>query len=159
MSAVQVVEGDVGDVKDMVRITCASGHPHASRTFRFFLAIDPKADDTKEAVMGCAVFYPIFGLERGVELYLDNIVVRKKYQRRGVARALMQALRDQCLKEGISRVTWEVMSDNDGAIALYEGLQPPCVFKEKRLHWELKVCHHLYLCTHFPLILSSRRSR
>jgi len=104
------------------------------------LAIDPEEADAKEAVMGCCTFYPLFSFDRGVHLYLDNIVVRKKHQRKGVAKALMHAVRECGLKEGLkSTVSWEVMDDNEGALALYRGLSPPCRFREKTQHFELKV--------------------
>ena len=58
--------------------------------------------------MGCAVFYPMLRLDIGPHLYLDNIVVRKKYQRRGVAKALMHRVREEAAKAEMKFVTWQV---------------------------------------------------
>ena len=62
--------------------------------------MDPPAsqEDKKEAIMGCAVFYPMLRLDIGQHLYLDNIVVRNKHQRKGVARALIYRLREEAAK-------------------------------------------------------------
>jgi len=128
--------------------------------------MDPPAsqEDKKEAIMGCAVFYPMLRLDIGQHLYLDNIVVRNKHQRKGVARALMYRLREEAAKSNMKLITWQVqatitaipptvgvlnclrvlqvMEDNEGALALYRGLDPPCRFGPPMIHVELKVRSH-----------------
>ncbi|WP_172386276.1 GNAT family N-acetyltransferase [Streptomyces sp. MNP-20] len=59
-------------------------------------------------------------------LYLKELYVRAPARRRGVARALMAALRDKAEALGCSRVEWTADSDNPPALALYKalGVQP-----------------------------------
>lgn len=53
------------------------------------------------------------------EGYITNVAVRPEARRRGVARALLDALRVRA--EGLSFITLEVRASNAAAIALYEG--------------------------------------
>ncbi|MFF9894989.1 GNAT family N-acetyltransferase [Streptomyces longispororuber] len=59
-------------------------------------------------------------------LYLKELYVRAPARRRGVARALMAALRDEAEALGCSRIEWTADSDNPPALALYKalGVQP-----------------------------------
>ena len=56
------------------------------------------------------MFYPILRLDVGRVMYLDNIVVRNKHQRKGVAKALMHAVREAASSMGIKLMAWEVLS-------------------------------------------------
>lgn len=54
------------------------------------------------------------------EVQLHKIVVRRQHWRQGIARKLFQAMTDQALACGLSRVTLEVRRTNEAAIKLYE---------------------------------------
>ncbi|MEB4211790.1 GNAT family N-acetyltransferase [Mycobacterium sp. 94-17] len=55
-------------------------------------------------------------------IYLEDLFVRPKFRRRGLARALMGALAAECLQRGYTRLSWAVLNWNADAIALYDGI-------------------------------------
>lgn len=80
-----------------------------------------------DEVLGLASYsllWPAAGAD--TSLYLKELYVRTAARRRGVARALMSALRDEAAARGCSRVEWTADTDNPPALALYEalGVQP-----------------------------------
>ncbi|WP_255946976.1 GNAT family N-acetyltransferase [Streptomyces odontomachi] len=70
-------------------------------------------------------------------LYLKELFVRAAARRRGVARALMAALREAARDAGCTRIEWTADTDNPPALALYEALGaaplPVKVFYRTRL--------------------------
>ncbi|WP_338699222.1 GNAT family N-acetyltransferase [Streptomyces sp. Q6] len=80
-----------------------------------------------DEVLGMASYsrlWPAAGAD--TSLYLKELFVRESARRRGVARALMSALREEAVRLGCSRVEWTADTDNPPALALYEalGVQP-----------------------------------
>lgn len=67
-----------------------------------------------------AYLWPAAGT--GSSLYLKELYVRESARRRGVARALMDALKRIAEEAGCSRVEWTADTDNHAALALYEAL-------------------------------------
>jgi ribosomal protein S18 acetylase RimI-like enzyme len=67
--------------------------------------------------------------------YISNVAVKKEYQRRGIARALMQAALEHIRRQHAARVRLNVRPQNEGAIKLYQELG----FKtlETRAQWTL----------------------
>jgi ribosomal-protein-alanine N-acetyltransferase len=55
------------------------------------------------------------------EAWVNNIAVRRDAQRRGVGRALLEALLAEATRRGVRRVFLEVAVDNEPALALYAG--------------------------------------
>ncbi|HZA10078.1 GNAT family N-acetyltransferase [Mycobacterium sp.] len=55
-------------------------------------------------------------------IYLEDLYVRPKFRRRGLARALLSELARECVDNGYSRVTWAVLDWNVDAIAFYESV-------------------------------------
>ena len=55
-------------------------------------------------------------------IHLEDLFVRERFRRRGLARALLATLARECVANGYSRLSWSVLDWNTGAIALYEGL-------------------------------------
>lgn len=76
-----------------------------------------------DEVLGMASYsflWPAAGAD--TSLYLKELFVRETARRRGVAGALMQALRDAAAEAGCSRVEWTADTDNPPALAFYEAL-------------------------------------
>lgn len=74
-------------------------------------------------VLGMASYtflWPASGAESS--LYLKELYVREGARRRGIARALMDALRDEATDTGCSRVEWTADRDNPTALAFYKAL-------------------------------------
>jgi GNAT superfamily N-acetyltransferase len=55
-------------------------------------------------------------------IYLEDLFVRARFRRRGLARALLAALAAECVENGYTRLSWAVLNWNSDAIALYDGL-------------------------------------
>lgn len=53
------------------------------------------------------------------EAWINNIAVRREAQRRGIGRALLDALVDEARRNGVRQVLLEVAADNDAAQHLY----------------------------------------
>ncbi|WP_327655686.1 GNAT family N-acetyltransferase [Streptomyces sp. NBC_00483] len=102
---------------DQIRVALFSEQPAAT----VLLARD--GDD----VLGMASYsrlWPAAGAD--TSLYLKELFVREPARRRGVAGALMAALREEAVRLGCSRIEWTADTDNPPALALYAalGVQP-----------------------------------
>jgi GNAT superfamily N-acetyltransferase len=70
-----------------------------------------------------ALWFRNFSTWDGVAgIYLEDLFVRDKFRRRGLARALLATLARECVDNGYSRLTWAVLDWNVNAIALYDGV-------------------------------------
>ena len=81
--------------------------------------------DGKVAAM--ALWFLNFSTWDGIAgIFLEDLFVRPRFRRRGLARALLSALADECLDNGYTRLSWAVLNWNSDAIALYDrvGAQP-----------------------------------
>ena len=69
---------------------------------------------------GCAFWHRSFATSRGCEvMYLEDLSVLPQYRRKGVARALLQALAAEAKRRGYPSIYWLMKSWNEGARALY----------------------------------------
>ena len=55
-------------------------------------------------------------------LYLEDLFVRPQARGRGVGKALLKALAQRCVDEGLGRMEWAVLDWNAPAIAVYDAL-------------------------------------
>ncbi|BBY78688.1 N-acetyltransferase GCN5 [Mycolicibacterium parafortuitum] len=55
-------------------------------------------------------------------IYLEDLFVRARFRRRGLARKLLATLARECVEHGYSRLSWAVLDWNVNAIALYDGV-------------------------------------
>lgn len=55
-------------------------------------------------------------------IYLEDLYVRPRFRRRGLARALLSALARECVEAGYTRLSWAVLDWNVDAIALYDSV-------------------------------------
>jgi GNAT superfamily N-acetyltransferase len=55
-------------------------------------------------------------------IYLEDLFVRPRFRRRGLARALLSELARECVAAGYTRLTWAVLDWNVDAIALYDAV-------------------------------------
>jgi GNAT superfamily N-acetyltransferase len=55
-------------------------------------------------------------------IYLEDLYVRPRYRRRGLARGLLATLAGECVHNGYTRLSWAVLNWNSDAIALYDGI-------------------------------------
>lgn len=70
-----------------------------------------------------ALWFRTFSTWDGVAgIYLEDLFVRDKFRRRGLARALLATLARECVDNGYTRLAWEVLDWNVNAIALYDAV-------------------------------------
>jgi GNAT superfamily N-acetyltransferase len=70
-------------------------------------------------VAGMALWYPTFSTFLSVRgIWLEDLIVRPEFRRRGVASALLGEL----VGRSPGRVEWEVLDWNEGAIGLYQAV-------------------------------------
>jgi GNAT superfamily N-acetyltransferase len=55
-------------------------------------------------------------------IYLEDLYVRPRFRRRGLARGLLATLAGECIQNGYTRLSWAVLNWNSDAIALYDGI-------------------------------------
>jgi GNAT superfamily N-acetyltransferase len=74
-------------------------------------------------VAAMALWFLNFSTWDGIAgIFCEDLFVRPKFRRRGLARALLSALADECLANGYTRLSWAVLNWNSDAIALYDGI-------------------------------------
>ena len=74
-------------------------------------------------IAAMALWFPNFSTWDGVAgIYLEDLFVRPRFRRRGLARALLATLAAECLDKGYTRLSWAVLNWNADAIALYDGV-------------------------------------
>jgi GNAT superfamily N-acetyltransferase len=70
-----------------------------------------------------ALWFVNFSTWDGVAgIYLEDLFVRPRFRRRGLARALLAALAGECRDNRHTRLSWAVLNWNSDAIALYDGI-------------------------------------
>ena len=74
-------------------------------------------------VAAMALWFLNFSTWDGVAgIFLEDLFVRPRFRRRGLARALLAALAAKCRDNGYTRLSWAVLNWNSDAIALYDGI-------------------------------------
>ncbi|HEX2284405.1 MAG TPA: GNAT family N-acetyltransferase [Mycobacterium sp.] len=75
-----------------------------------------------EAAAG-ALWFRNFSTWDGVAgIYLEDLYVRPRFRRRGLARKMLATLARECVENGYTRLSWAVLDWNANAIALYDGV-------------------------------------
>ncbi len=75
-----------------------------------------------EAAAG-ALWFCNFSTWDGVAgIYLEDLYVRPRFRRRGLARAMLSTLARECIAGGYTRLSWAVLDWNVDAIALYDAV-------------------------------------
>jgi GNAT superfamily N-acetyltransferase len=74
-------------------------------------------------IAAMALWFLNFSTWDGVEgIYLEDLYVRPRFRRLGLARGLLTALAEECLNNGYTRLSWAVLNWNTDAIALYRAI-------------------------------------
>jgi GNAT superfamily N-acetyltransferase len=70
-----------------------------------------------------ALWFRNFSTWDGVAgIHLEDLYVRDRFRRRGIARSLLAALAAECVEKGYSRLDWAVLDWNTDAIELYDAV-------------------------------------
>lgn len=74
-------------------------------------------------VAAMALWFRNFSTWDGVAgIHLEDLYVRPRFRRRGLARTLLATLAAECVTNGYSRLSWSVLDWNADAIALYDAV-------------------------------------
>lgn len=74
-------------------------------------------------IAAMALWFLSFSTWDGVAgIYLEDLYVRPRFRRLGLARGLLGALAAECVRNGYSRLSWAVLNWNTDAIALYDAV-------------------------------------
>lgn len=74
-------------------------------------------------IAAMALWFLSFSTWDGVAgIYLEDLFVRNRFRRRGLARALLATLAAECVDNGYTRLSWAVLNWNSDAVALYDGI-------------------------------------
>jgi GNAT superfamily N-acetyltransferase len=77
-------------------------------------------DDT---VVGCSLWFLNFSTWRGVHgIYLEDLFVQSDHRGKGLGRALLVELAQECTRRGYGRLEWAVLDWNEPSIAFYRAL-------------------------------------
>ncbi len=92
--------------------------------------------DAREAVAACVVCRAISTSRGTVVAKLDDVTVDARWQGRGVGNAMLRALREHLIEDGMTRIDCGCHRDNEGAWRFYArlGFRP---LDEERLAWIL----------------------
>jgi GNAT superfamily N-acetyltransferase len=72
-------------------------------------------------IAAMALWFVNFSTWDGVAgIYLEDLFVRPRFRRRGLARGLLATLAAECVDNGYTRLSWAVLNWNADAIALYD---------------------------------------
>lgn len=74
-------------------------------------------------VAATALWFRNFSTWDGVAgIYLEDLYVRPRFRRRGLARRFLATLARECVDNGFTRLSWAVLNWNVDAIALYDAV-------------------------------------
>lgn len=73
-----------------------------------------------QQIVGIALFYERFSTWKGVTLHLEDLIVKQKFRKFGVGKALYNKFLEFAKNEKVNRVEWVVLDWNTNAIEFYE---------------------------------------
>ena len=72
------------------------------------------------AIVGFASYFPAWYSWSGRALYLDDLYVQDAYRKKGIGKALLDAVIDKARMENCIKVRWQVSNWNTNAIGFYK---------------------------------------
>jgi GNAT superfamily N-acetyltransferase len=77
----------------------------------------------EDVVVGCALWFLNFSTWRGVHgIYLEDLFVEPAHRGKGLGRALLVRLAQECVGRGYGRLEWAVLNWNEPSIGFYRSL-------------------------------------
>lgn len=73
-----------------------------------------------EEMVGMALYYLGYSTWKGCMMYLDDLVVKENWRRKGIGKQLFNALMDTAREHGVNQLRWHVLDWNEPAIAFYK---------------------------------------
>ncbi len=78
------------------------------------------AENEDNEVLGMALFYNRFSTWKGLSIHLEDLIVKQKHRKKGIGKALFEALIKHAKSENINRLEWVVLDWNTDAIEFYK---------------------------------------
>jgi GNAT superfamily N-acetyltransferase len=76
-----------------------------------------------DEVVGCALWFLNFSTWHGVHgIYLEDLIVGSAHRGKGLGRALLVELAQECTRRGYARLEWSVLNWNEPAIGFYRSI-------------------------------------
>jgi len=76
--------------------------------------------ESKSKIVGMALIYNRYSTWKGPIIHLEDLVVSEAMRGSGLGTALLNEVVKYCAKQGVKRISWEVLDWNEPAIAFYE---------------------------------------
>jgi len=76
--------------------------------------------ETKSKIVGMALIYNRYSTWKGPIIHLEDLVVSETMRGSGLGTELLNEVVKYCAKQGVKRISWEVLDWNEPAIAFYE---------------------------------------
>jgi GNAT superfamily N-acetyltransferase len=129
----RAIPEDAADITDMIHALAEFEHGADQCTvtetqictalFADFPTVHGHVAEVDGEIAAMALWFFTFSTWDGVAgIYLEDLFVRPRFRRRGLARALLAALAGECLDNGYTRLSWAVLNWNSDANALYDGI-------------------------------------
>lgn len=76
--------------------------------------------EENNVLAGMALYYFGYSSWKGSMLYLDDLIVKEAYRRKGIGKLLMDELLKIAKEEKINQLRWHVLDWNESAIRFYK---------------------------------------
>ncbi|NND79570.1 MAG: GNAT family N-acetyltransferase [Maribacter sp.] len=86
----------------------------ADKLFHCFVA------ENNSTIVGMALIYNRYSTWKGPIIHLEDLVVSETMRGTGLGTVLLNEVVKHCAKQGVKRISWEVLDWNEPAIAFYE---------------------------------------
>lgn len=77
-------------------------------------------DDSKEIIVGLALYYIRYSTWKGQRMYLEDIIVTKDYRGYGIGSRLFETLIEEAKSRKLHGISWQVLEWNEPAINFYK---------------------------------------
>lgn len=73
-----------------------------------------------EHIIGMALFFPYYSTWKGKTLYMEDLIVKEAWRKKGIGKLLMDAVVLHASKQGYKNILWQVLDWNTPAIEFYK---------------------------------------
>lgn len=75
------------------------------------------------SICGMALYFYSYSTWKGRCIYLEDLVVKEQYRRKGIGRLLFEALAAEARAFGAQRLQWQVLDWNEPALRFYRKME------------------------------------
>lgn len=115
-------QADHLDMQDQLSVTeeALITHLFSDPVHAHALIVD---DSETQQAIGCGLYYFTYSTFRGQpKLFIEDIYIKKAYRQQGAGKLIFKKLAELAQEKGCAGLVWQVPSDNESAIAVYDHL-------------------------------------